>query len=718
MPATKTRSTAASNAMLSQLRSGVERVIAQLRHHVVHGWDADAFARMAADVDELHALAGKVNRACASSVTQLRTPLSAWAKSHRLPDAGTTGTLAAAAEQLLQSLPAADGSARAETPPPHHWRRWAEDAPADDQAPAPAEIVTPSAVVPEAPPAAPAPAAAATPTVTPADAGDPPYRVLIVEDDRAQAVFAEGVLNGAGIETLVASEPREVLETMARVHPDLVLMDLHMPGLSGTELTAIIRQHEAFLHTPIVFLTGDPDPEKQFEVLECGADDFLQKPIRPRHLVAAVESRVRRARALGRQRIGESSRHPATGLLTRPHLLQRLATQLPAARGGVFFIEIEGTASLRDRYGYAALERLMTEAGRLLARLAEQNLATRLNDNAFLVYMPDLDAAQLEARARTWRDGIGHHGFHLDGSELRLRASVGYVALEHGFAESGAVLEAAEAAARLARSLPIGIAAYVPPERTGGDFAKVLRDALADARFELLYQPIVAVAGGDEAQYQTLLRMRDADGTLHNAAEVVPAAEAAGIIHDIDRWALERALDALQQRRAQNRPMRLFVPQSPLTLARDAYADWLAQAIAVRGLEGPSLVIDVRLADALIHAITLRRFCDQLVPVGVQFCLSQYEHSADADALASQLPLGYLRLSARYAATQERGSLRDEMRTAIDRAHRHGLQVIGHRIEDPQAAATLWMSGIDFIQGNLVQQAASELDFDFKNAVL
>ena len=66
----------------------------------------------------------------------------------------------------------------------------------------------------------------------------------------------------------------------------------------------------------------------------------------------------------------------------------------------------------------------------------------------------------------------------------------------------------------------------------------------------------------------------------------------------------------------------------------------------------------------------------------------------------------------------ETGALRDAMRTSIDRAHRNGLQVIGHSVEEPQAAATLWMSGIDFIQGNLVQQAASELDFDFKNAVL
>ena len=58
------------------------------------------------------------------------------------------------------------------------------------------------------------------------------------------------------------------------------------------------------------------------------------------------------------------------------------------------------------------------------------------------------------------------------------------------------------------------------------------------------------------------------------------------------------------------------------------------------------------------------------------------------------------------------------MRVSIDRAHRLGLQVVGHRVEDPQAAATLWMSGIDYIQGNLVQQAAGELDFDFQHAVL
>lgn len=688
----------------SQFRASIEGLAAQLRSRRGQSWDIGALEQVAHEVERLYSTAGTLDPLWTSSLAQLRGPLSAARQAQRLPDAAATANLIATVENLLLQLPPMSEAkqpepiSRAETPPPQYWQRWTGDAPP----PATTTIATAHTVA--------------------SDGGEPPYRVLIVEDDRAQALFAEGVLNGAGIEALVASEPHDVLETMARVQPDLVLMDLHMPGLSGTELTSLIRQHEAFLHTPIVFLTGDPDPEKQFEVLECGADDFLQKPIRPRHLVAAVESRVKRARALGKQRSGDGSRHPATGLLTRPILLQRLSAHLPNTRGGVFFLEIAHTASLRERYGYATLERLMTEAGRQIGKLAGTDPATRLNDNAFLVFAPDVAEAQLEAQARALRDGLGHHPFTVDGGDaLRLRTSVGFTALRHGFTDAGEALEAAEQAARQARNTPIGLVAYMPPQRDGAadrDLTDQLNSALAENRFEMIFQPIVAVAGGDEAQYQTLLRLRDSNGVLHNAADFVPAAESAGLIPDIDRWVLEHALGVLHQRRAQSRPVRLFVPQSPRTLARDGYADWLTQAMTARELEGPSLVIDLRLADALIHSVTLRQFCEQMVPVGVQFCLSQYEHGADADALLTQLPLGYVRLSARYANGQSDGPLRDEMRVAIERAHRLGLQVIGHRVEDPQAAATLWMGGIDFIQGNLVQQAVSELDFDFHHAVL
>src|SRR4029077_19482593 len=83
------------------------------------------------------------------------------------------------------------------------------------------------------------------------------YRVLIVEDDRSQALFAEGILRNAGMDSLVVLEAMDVMPALRQFRPDLVLMDLNMPGANGIELTALIREQDAFLHTPIVFLSGE-----------------------------------------------------------------------------------------------------------------------------------------------------------------------------------------------------------------------------------------------------------------------------------------------------------------------------------------------------------------------------------------------------------------------------------------------------------------------------
>ena len=107
-------------------------------------------------------------------------------------------------------------------------------------------------------------------------------------------------------------------------------------------LTALIRQQPGLQLLPIVFLSGDPDPERQFEVLDSGADDYLSKPIRPRHLIAAVANRIRRACPARPCRAppAPATSNPETGLPTRHHVLQQLNTAPPPRPGGVFFIEV------------------------------------------------------------------------------------------------------------------------------------------------------------------------------------------------------------------------------------------------------------------------------------------------------------------------------------------------------------------------------------------
>ncbi|TAA26736.1 EAL domain-containing protein [Pseudoxanthomonas winnipegensis] len=611
---------------------------------------------------------------------------------------------------------------RAEMPPPHYWRRWTDDVPAlsasaegdpDDGA---------GAGLPGAPGAPPA-AGAAGGEGGPAES---PYRVLIVEDDRPQALFAQSVLHGAGMLAEVEMDADKVIDSIQRFVPDLLLMDLHMPGQDGMSLTVAIRERPEYLDLPIVFLTGDPDPERQYDALDSGADDFLTKPIRPRHLIAAVSNRIRRMRqrlpvqvlASAAPEINQTPLdvNPETGLHTRAYVQQQLTSALEEhADGGLFFIEIAGALGLRDRYGYAAFEQLMSQAARQLSGFAAPHPLARLNDNSFLAVARGLPREGLEGFARSLHDQLAKVSLPVRASEtIQLRAIIGYSELALGFADRDAALEAVEHAAVAARSQPGHVAAHVPAPSA----SEQARASLADTTLELLFQPIVSVAGGDQAQFQVLMRLRQADGTLLPAAQVVPAAELSGDIVDLDRQIITRALDLIAKRKVEGAELRLFVSQSPLTLSRAGAADWLIGEIRRRGIEPSSLVVDLRLSDALIHTVALRDFSQAPMQAGVQFCLSQFEPGTDAEALLSLLPLSYLRVSSRFAGAHKDAALRGQLRATIDLAHRQNLLVIGQQIEDPQAAAAMWMGGVDFIQGNLVQGVGQDLGFDFHNAVL
>ena len=131
-----------------------------------------------------------------------------------------------------------------------------------------------------------------------------PHRVLIVDDDKSMRIFCASVLRHNNLQARAVATPEEALLALHDFSPDVILVDLYMPQLSGFELLALFRAHPRTAFTPVVLLSGDSDTEKRFDALHIGGDDFLLKPIRPRHLVAAVTSRARRARWMRRDMLG------------------------------------------------------------------------------------------------------------------------------------------------------------------------------------------------------------------------------------------------------------------------------------------------------------------------------------------------------------------------------------------------------------------------------
>ena len=105
-------------------------------------------------------------------------------------------------------------------------------------------------------------------------------RILVVDDDMMNLVLVKHALSEI-YEVESASSGEEALRCIETEIPDMVLLDVEMPGMGGPEVAKMMKADEKFANIPIVFLTGDSDPETEAECLKLGADDFIIKPFVP-----------------------------------------------------------------------------------------------------------------------------------------------------------------------------------------------------------------------------------------------------------------------------------------------------------------------------------------------------------------------------------------------------------------------------------------------------
>jgi two-component system response regulator MtrA len=117
-------------------------------------------------------------------------------------------------------------------------------------------------------------------------------RILVVDDDTAIAEMVGIVLRGEGFDPHFSFDGPTAIEAFATVKPDLVLLDLMLPGMDGIEVCTRIRETSG---TPIIMLTAKSDSTDVVRGLESGADDYVVKPFNPKELVARIRTRLRPA---------------------------------------------------------------------------------------------------------------------------------------------------------------------------------------------------------------------------------------------------------------------------------------------------------------------------------------------------------------------------------------------------------------------------------------
>jgi DNA-binding response OmpR family regulator len=199
----------------------------------------------------------------------------------------------------------------------------------------------------------------------------PMNRTILVVDDEPRIVeLARDYLEHAGFSVLTAADGPAALATVRTKGPDLVVLDLGLPGLDGLDVTRQLRQGSATAALPIVMLTARDDELDKLLGLELGADDYLTKPFSPRELVARVKAVLRR-----------TDRPAAAGDVIRVGELQ---LDVPRMR-----TEVAGTTVELTPTEFTILATLARQPGRIFTR---SQLLDALHGVAFESYERAIDS--------------------------------------------------------------------------------------------------------------------------------------------------------------------------------------------------------------------------------------------------------------------------------------------------------------------------------------
>ncbi|MBK8223200.1 MAG: response regulator [Candidatus Obscuribacter sp.] len=247
-------------------------------------------------------------------------------------------------------------------------------------------------------------------------------RILSVEDDPDQAAFIRAFLESAGYQVRTCTDPKNFESYMSAFQPDLVLLDVMLPGMTGYELARYIRQDERHATLPVLFLTTQGQIDARIESARSGGDDHLVKPVPPALLLSSVSSRLERARFLKTL----LRRDGLTSLLNHTSFMEQAQTVIAQRRRhagytALILLDIDYFRSINERHGYPGGDKVLVALSLLLRRrLRQSDIIGRYAGDELGIIADGLDEAEaLHLAGRLLADfaaiqhsTLSHSGFY------------------------------------------------------------------------------------------------------------------------------------------------------------------------------------------------------------------------------------------------------------------------------------------------------------------
>ena len=558
------------------------------------------------------------------------------------------------------------------------------------------------------------------------------YRVLIVEDDRGQAKFCESILRHRGMLTRVCEDPAGVPAALSEFKPDLVLLDLYLPGSNGIEVAQRIRESgNAFL--PIVFLSGELDPDFRFDAIRMGADDFITKPVKPKHLVTAVESRIHRARQLlnthgegrGERRGMLSGRDVLAGEVLRA--AQDESDRCPA----LALIAVDHAQDVLLRCGFVAASALGQQLATALAgEIHGQRTLCAWGELKFLVLVHADDQLTLREQLETLRRKLDERSWLSERTPVHLRLSLGCVRLHPQLAGIDAALDRVRALLANARAAG-GARCEFDLRETGSQDGEdpqvrlvraLLRAPSARGTAQFEFQPFVPLVGQIAGQYEVRMALKppkSRQDLLLQRDDWLPIARKLDMVGHADRHLLRGVIERVRERHVSGEDLRLYLPVAASNLFDPAFAPWLAAEFGAHAVPSHALALEFEADEVRAEPVRLHAVLEHVQRVGVRLALNVgADPGADHGKLLALDAFGVVKFARAGEADSAPDVAWEAWSKAIAEARSLGKIVVATGAAGMADIGVLLRMGVHYAQGEALSGWLAEWTFDFDEAVL
>lgn len=426
-------------------------------------------------------------------------------------------------------------------------------------------------------------------------------------------------------------------------------------------------------------------------------------------------------------------RDQVTGLLNRPTFLRALEDAVDDAgqnlgQHGLLLIEADHYRQLLQDIGLDSADALLAAIGsRLQTALQEAGstthaVAARFSEYTLAVLLRDADYAATSALAERILQAFAGHVFSIGNRSSAITASIGGVQIGEKIASVSQVL--AKATQGVESSAGVGGNRYEIFDPAATDRAEEehiqawvarLRDALDNDRFVLHYQPIISLQGDTGAMYETLLRLDQGDGTLIQPGNFMQIAAEHGLLGDIDRTVIGKAITVIGQRMQTNRPTTLLVKVSQAALDDTRLAQFIGEQLTAHGVPGEYLVLQLPEAKVFTHLKATQAFADAIGQYDCRLALEQFGVGLDSFQLLAHLKPNLLKIDRSFVEDLPKNEENQaRIRDIARRARELGIRTIAEFVQDAASMSILFSAGADYVEGHFLAPAGPAMNYDFE----